>query len=76
MGADREWCIPGTVNAQPAAIRRAAWVSEGGIVVLPRKRDIEGRKPAAYEVLVSLAEEDMKGFEDSLAEGKWLVDRQ
>ena len=51
-------------------------MSEGGIVVLPRKRDIEGRKPAAYEVLVSLAEEDMKGFEDSLAEGKWLVDRQ
>ncbi|EMD67330.1 hypothetical protein COCSADRAFT_82931 [Bipolaris sorokiniana ND90Pr] len=76
MGADREWCMPGTVDAQPAAIRRAAWVSEGGIVVLPRKRDIEGRKPAAYEVLVSLAEEDMKGFEDSLAEGKWLVDRQ
>lgn len=76
MGADREWCIPGTSDAQPAAIRRAAWVSEGGIVVLPRKRDIEGREPAAYEVLVSLAEEDMKGFEDSLAEGKWLEDRQ
>ncbi|EUC42452.1 hypothetical protein COCMIDRAFT_103472 [Bipolaris oryzae ATCC 44560] len=76
MGVDREWCIPGTSDAQPAAIRRAAWVSEGGIVVLPRKKDIEGKESAAYEVLVSLAEEDMKGFEDSLAEGKWLVDRQ
>jgi hypothetical protein len=75
IGADREWCIPGTADTQPTAIRRAAWVSEGGIVLLPRKKPKEGNEPAAYEVLVSLAEKDMKGFEESLEEGKWLMDR-
>ncbi|USP72967.1 hypothetical protein yc1106_00241 [Curvularia clavata] len=75
MGADREWCIPGTGDTQPSAIRRAAWASEGGIVVLPRKADKEGNMSAPYEVMISLAEKDMDAFENSLEEGRWLKDR-
>ncbi|KNG49325.1 hypothetical protein TW65_03933 [Stemphylium lycopersici] len=76
MGADCEWSIPGTGSTQPTAIRRAAWVSEGGIVVLPRKEDRKGKENEAYEVMISLAEEDMKAFEDGVSAGGWLVERQ
>jgi BAHD acyltransferase len=68
MGADREWFIPGTSSAKPTAVRRAAWQSEGGIVVLPRREDDE----APYEIMVSLAEEEMAAFEQVMRESGWL----
>ncbi|KAF1848112.1 uncharacterized protein K460DRAFT_276289 [Cucurbitaria berberidis CBS 394.84] len=70
MGADCEWDIPGTGSAKPTALRRAAWVSEGGIVVLPRQQDGD----APYEVLVSLAEEDMMRLQKGMQDGGWLTD--
>jgi len=73
MGADRQWSIPGTSSSQAAAIRRSAWVSEGGITVLPRKRDREDVVGAAYEVMVSLAEADMEAFGKGVKDGGWLV---
>jgi hypothetical protein len=41
---------------------------EGGIVVLPR----EGRGEETFEVMISLADEDMRRFERELSEGGWL----
>ena len=73
MGADRQWFIPGTSSSQASAIRRSAWVSEGGITVLPRKADKKGVIGAAYEVMISLAEADMKAFEKGVYDGGWLV---
>lgn len=71
IGADCQWDIPAVTSSKPAAIRRAAWVSEGGITILPRQR--EGSAP--YEVQISLAEDDMMGFEEALRRGGWLMDR-
>tara|TARA_R110002003_G_scaffold215_1_gene16423 strand:- start:11741 stop:13213 length:1473 start_codon:yes stop_codon:yes gene_type:complete len=62
MGMDNEWGVPGTSSATPVAMRRACWSGEGGIVVLPRGRGGEG----AWEVLVSLAEEDEMELEAGL----------
>jgi hypothetical protein len=69
LGADCEWRIPGTTSSKPTAIRRAAWKSEGGIVVLPRRN--QGDAP--FEVLVSLTEDDVKGLEEGLRDGGWLM---
>ncbi|CAG5159750.1 uncharacterized protein ALTATR162_LOCUS5666 [Alternaria atra] len=74
MGADREWYIPGTSTPNATAIRRAAWVSEGGIVVLPREEDKEGQEGEPYEIMLSLTKTDMERFEDGLKSGGWLVD--
>jgi hypothetical protein len=68
MGAEREWCVPSTSTAAATCIRRAAWVSEGGIFVLPRKEGVQ----EAFEVILSLAEEDMRDFEEGLRNGGWL----
>jgi BAHD acyltransferase len=70
MGADYEWYIPGTSSPNATAIRRAAWVSEGGVVVLPR----EHKKDEPYEIMISLTKSDMKRFADGLNSGGWLVD--
>ncbi|CAN9219416.1 unnamed protein product [Alternaria alternata] len=74
MGADREWYIPGTSTPNATAIRRAAWVSEGGIVVLPREEDKEGQEGEPYEVMLSLTQADMERFEHGLQSAGWLVD--
>lgn len=68
MGADCQWGIPGTSDGKPKAIRRAAWVSEGGITVLPRRRE----RDEPYEIQISLAEDDMKALEEQLSTGGWL----
>jgi BAHD acyltransferase len=70
MGADYEWYIPGTSSPNATAIRRAAWVKEGGVVVLPR----EYKKDEPYEIMISLTKSDMKRFADGLNSGGWLVD--
>ncbi|CAA9963150.1 Transferase domain containing protein [Pyrenophora teres f. maculata] len=72
MGVDREWCIPGTSSNQATAIRRSAWVSEGGITILPRKKDGDGGEGSPYEVMISLAEADMEAFEKGVEDGGWL----
>jgi hypothetical protein len=72
MGVGREWRIPGTGTAAATCIRRAAWVSEGGVVVLPRKEGGE----EAFEVMISLAEEDVLGLELGLRDGAWLEEEQ
>ncbi|KAA8617641.1 Transferase domain containing protein [Pyrenophora tritici-repentis] len=72
MGADRKWDIPGADSSQATAIRRSAWVSEGGITVLPRKKDGEGGEGVPYEVMISLAEADMEAFEEGVEEDGWL----
>jgi len=74
MGADREWCIPGTSKSNATAIRRAAWVSEGGIVVLPREEDKEGQEGEPYEIMISLTKADMERFRAGLEDARWLVD--
>lgn len=63
MGADYEWHIPGTSTAKPSAMRRAAWTSEGGVIILPRQKG--SLEP--YAVLVSLAEEDMMILEETMS---------
>ncbi|KAL6704403.1 hypothetical protein ACN47E_008255 [Coniothyrium glycines] len=70
MGADFEWDIPGTSSAKPAAIRRASWVSEGGITVLPRRKDTD----APFEVQISLAEDDLRSLIKSLRNGGWTLE--
>lgn len=62
MGADTEWDIPGTREKKPIAIRRAAWESEVGIVILPKRKERMG----PFEVMVSLAEEDMRALKEML----------
>ncbi|KAG9193414.1 trichothecene 3-O-acetyltransferase [Alternaria panax] len=74
MGADNEWYIPGTSMPNATAIRRAAWVSEGGIVVLPREEDKEGHEGEPYEIMLSLTNADMERFEHGLQSAGWLVD--
>ncbi|CAI9628617.1 unnamed protein product [Alternaria burnsii] len=76
MGADREWYIPGTSTPNATAIRRAAWVSEGGIVVLPREEDKEGQEGEPYEVMLSLTQADMERFEYGLQSAGWLTLRR
>ncbi|RMZ68044.1 trichothecene 3-o-acetyltransferase [Pyrenophora seminiperda CCB06] len=73
MGTDTQWFIPGTSSSQASAMRRAAWVSEGGITVLPRKADRDGVVGAAYEVMISLAEADMEAFEKGVNDSGWLL---
>jgi hypothetical protein len=74
MGADLEWYIPGTSNPSASAFRRAAWVSEGGITILPRREDKKGEEGAPYEVMISLTKADMKRFKEGLRSAGWLVD--
>ncbi|KAH9882583.1 hypothetical protein J1614_000819 [Plenodomus biglobosus] len=70
MGADTEWNIPGTKEGRPIAIRRDAWESEGGIVILPKRMDDLGD----FEVMVSLAEDDMRAFEEMMRRDGWVKD--
>jgi hypothetical protein len=74
LGANNKWYIPGTSKPNATAIRRAAWVSEGGIVVLPREEDKEGQEGQPYEIMISLTKADMERFRDGLEQGGWLVD--
>ncbi|KAF2851953.1 hypothetical protein T440DRAFT_393752 [Plenodomus tracheiphilus IPT5] len=69
MGADIEWCIPGAKEGKPSAIRRAAWMSEGGIVILPKRKGEAG----PFELMVSLAEEDMKRFGEMILGDGWVM---
>jgi hypothetical protein len=59
FGAEHSWDIPGTMSNMPEFIRRTHSASDGGMIILPRKREIVEGIEAPYEVLVRLAREDM-----------------
>ncbi|KAF2278060.1 uncharacterized protein EI97DRAFT_282490 [Westerdykella ornata] len=64
FGADIAWGIPGTASDAPEFIRRTAdFNSDGGIIILPRRRAIIDGHEAPYEILVRLAREDMNRLE-------------
>jgi hypothetical protein len=69
VGMDNECDIPGTSSSRPTAIRRACWKGEGGIILLPRRKDGDDE----WEVMVSLEEEELRALEKGLRRGDWLV---
>lgn len=68
FGADLQWNIPGTdlnkdsLNGRADFIRRAYLPSDGGIMVMPRRRSKVNGVEAPYEVIVRLAEVDMNAL--------------
>ncbi|CAI6342371.1 unnamed protein product [Periconia digitata] len=61
FGAECEWDIPGTTSKSPEYIRRTYSPSDGGIIIMPRRRETGPcGKEAQYEVLIRLAGEDME----------------
>lgn len=61
FGAEYEWDIPGTTSKSPEYIRRTHNPSDGGIIIMPRRRETSTcGKEAPYEVLIRLASEDME----------------
>lgn len=61
FGAEFEWDIPGTASRSPEYIRRTHSPSDGGMIIMPRKRTVrEDGSEAPYEVLIRLASEDME----------------
>jgi hypothetical protein len=64
FGADHIWNIPGTASGRPEYIRRTSERNaDGGMTILPRRREIVDGKEAPYEMLVRLATEDMQRLE-------------
>ncbi|CAI6342351.1 unnamed protein product [Periconia digitata] len=63
FGAEYEWDIPGTTSKSPEYIRRTHSPSDGGVIIMPRRIEVDtcGRE-APYEVLIRLASEDMGGL--------------
>jgi hypothetical protein len=60
FGAQLQWGIPGTASSHPEFIRRAYNPSDGGVNIMPRRRDPINGVDAPYEVVVRLATEDME----------------
>ncbi|KAJ4294360.1 hypothetical protein N0V90_008050 [Kalmusia sp. IMI 367209] len=66
FGADLQWGIPGTdLNAEslggrPEFIRRSYGPSDGGMMIMPRRRHTANGEEAPYEVMVRLATVDME----------------
>ncbi|KAF1960457.1 trichothecene 3-O-acetyltransferas-like protein [Byssothecium circinans] len=66
FGADIQWGIPGTdlstgsLNGRPDFIRKTYGPSDGGIMIMPRRRSFVDGKEAPYEVMVRLASCDME----------------
>ncbi|KAF2742570.1 trichothecene 3-O-acetyltransferas-like protein [Sporormia fimetaria CBS 119925] len=64
FGADIKWNIPGTTSPSPDFIRRTTDnKSDGGTIILPRRKGGPDGKEAPFEVLVRLADEDMQRLE-------------
>lgn len=64
FGADHVWNIPGTTTERPDFIRRTTdRNSDGGLMILPRRRTVVDGQEAPYELLVRLATEDMQRLE-------------
>jgi hypothetical protein len=65
FGADLSWGIPGTdldkdsLAGRPEFIRRSYGPGDGGMIFLPRRRQLVNEKEAPFEILVRLADEDM-----------------
>lgn len=65
FGADLRWGIPGTdlreesLGGRPEFIRRSYGPGDGGMIFLPRRRQVSDGVEAPFEVLVRLADEDM-----------------
>ena len=65
FAADLCWNIPGTdlgkdsLAGRPEFIRRGYGPSDGGIIFLPRRRQLANEPEAPFEILVRLADEDM-----------------
>ncbi|CAI9634526.1 unnamed protein product [Alternaria burnsii] len=65
FGADLSWGIPGTdldkdsLAGRPEFIRRSYGPGDGGMIFLPRRRQLVHEEEAPFEILVRLADEDM-----------------
>ena len=65
FGADFHWGIPGTdlgkesLAGRPEFIRRSYGPGDGGMIFLPRRRQLTNGVEAPFEILVRLNEEDM-----------------
>lgn len=65
FGADWNWGIPGTTSHKPEFLRKVKErSSDGGIIILPRRREVDGEVEKPYEVLIRLATEDMDRLEN------------
>lgn len=70
FGADYQWNIPGTdmangsLEGRPEFIRRSYNPSDGGMMIMPRRRHLVNGKEAPYEVMVRLAKEDLTRLEN------------
>ncbi|KAL6703240.1 hypothetical protein ACN47E_010102 [Coniothyrium glycines] len=66
FGADFQWGIPGTdlddnsLAGRPEFIRRSYGPGDGGMIFLPRRRQLVNGVEAPFEILVRLADEDMQ----------------
>lgn len=66
FGADIQWGIPGTdldeasLGGRPEFIRRSYGPSDGGMMIMPRRRHLANGEEAPYEVMVRLATVDMQ----------------
>lgn len=66
FGGDIQWGIPGTdlskqgLDGRPDYIRRTYGPSDGGMMIMPRRRSLVNGEEAPYEVMVRLATVDME----------------
>lgn len=61
FGFQQDWRIPGVTSTRPEYIRHmySGKPVDGGMAILPRSRALINGKAAPYEVMISLAAEDM-----------------
>ena len=66
FSADLQWNIPGTdleedsLNGRAEFIRRWHNASDGGMMIMPRRRTLVKGKEAPYEILIRLAKVDLE----------------
>ena len=75
FGGDHRWGIPGTTLERPEFIRRPTEPSDGGIIIMPRRRAVVDGEEAPYEIMVRLATEDMERLEGEEGGLSWWADR-
>jgi len=66
FSADLQWNIPGTdlnkhsLDGRAEFIRRWHNASDGGMMIMPRRRTLVNGKEAPYEILIRLAAVDLE----------------
>ncbi|CAI6337980.1 unnamed protein product [Periconia digitata] len=81
FGGDIEWGIPGTdlsnhgLHGRPDYIRRTYGPSDGGMMIMPRRRRQVNGEDAPYEVMIRLASEDMETLTKDEGGLPWWAER-